>query len=164
MSSIIELMHREVKDDCYSTPKCALEDIRDYIPPVRIWDPFWCDGNAKKYMEEVFPDAVILHKNEDAFTAVVDDDMILTNPPFSKKYEVLEWLMKRGKPFVCLVPIWTIASVSFRRIDGYEDFQFLIPRRRINFEKNGEVLPKGAYFESIWLCYGMGLGRDVNFV
>lgn len=82
--------------------------------------------------------------------------MILTNPPYSIKQQVIKNLLARGLSWALLVPYETPASVRVRN---------LFPRRVLDMEEmrlDGRVnfrMPHagwsgaGAQFDTIWLSY-----------
>ena len=79
----------EDKDsDNYITNKNEWERIKDYIPNNKvIWSPFYCDGKQKEYFEEMGFN--IIHEDEDFFQNN-KGDIIIDNPPFSKKKKYLQ--------------------------------------------------------------------------
>ena len=124
--------------DDYATSRSAYEVIKPFIPnDITIYDPFYFNGKCKQYMEEVFSTCVIIHENKDAFSWFPVCDMIITNPPFSNKYEVLNWLIEQDKPFCCLLPLETITTKKFRNVPKFDELQFIIKAGRIKFEVEG---------------------------
>ncbi len=88
-------------------------------------------------------------------------DLVVTNPPFSKKYEVLDWLLNHHpKPFAMLVPLTMLVSRKFRAVPNSETLQLVLPSHRINYMTDGAVV-RGCSFDSVWLCHGLDLTRDV---
>ncbi len=150
-------------DDNYTTCKEAYIEISKYVPEnTSICDPFYNDGKAEKYMKEAFPTCIIMHRDEDAFTMDIDADLIVTNPPFSKKFEVLKWLTEKKKPFMVLLPISCVPCKFFKQIPGFNEFQYIIPDGRISFENSeGKIL--SPWFPCCWICHKMNLPRQINF-
>ena len=153
----------DTKNDCYTTPKSAYVSIKPYVPlNVSICDPFYYDGKCGTYMKEVFDTSAIIHNDGDAFENIPQSDMIITNPPFTVKFKVLEYLVNLNRPFMCLLPVMSITTKSFRSVKDFEDFQFIFPNGRINFEKPDKKM-KGAWFFSVWVCYKMNLDNTMIF-
>ncbi len=76
------------ESDNYITNKESWLKIKDFIPKdKKIWSPFYCDGKMKEYFKEM--DIDIIHENEDFF---LNDrgDIIIDNPPYSKKKKYLK--------------------------------------------------------------------------
>ena len=70
--------------DNYITNKYEWERIKDYIPTDKIiWSPFYCDGKQKEYFKELGYD--IIHEDKDFFSYTPEYDLLIDNPPFSKK-------------------------------------------------------------------------------
>jgi hypothetical protein len=147
--------------DDYETPRRAYEEIAPFVAG-RVYDPFFCTGACKQYMEEAFGGEV-LHENRDAFERIDRGlfDMIVTNPPFSRKYEVIEYLAGYEKPCMILLPFETICTLKYKALhrDGW---QLIVPSRRIQYEQGGRAVRTN--FHSIWLCMGLDLPRDWTVV
>jgi len=153
------------KDDDYETPKVAWQAILPYLPTDKIaYDPFICEGRSVIFFEELN----ILHNEPegDFFENEIKGDYVLTNPPFTLKKEVLQRLVNDlDIPFIMIMPSSTINAVYFRDIfKGKEDLlQICIPRKRINFIKNGEI-KKGCSFDCFYFCYKMNLPSSIIFL
>lgn len=153
------------RDDDYITPREAYLDIKPYVPPgVRvIYDPFYCDGTSKHYMQEVFgSDIKVLHfKGRNAFSHVPDRstfDLIVTNPPFTKKWEVMHYLMALDKPFMCLLPVTLVSTKQFRQLPNYDQIKLVVTSGRYKFERPGGERLSGAWYDVYWYCYKVSLG------
>lgn len=153
----------DTKNDCYTTPKFAYKSIKPYVPKnISICDPFFNDGKCGEYMKEVFDTNTIIHTDADAFDNIPDSDIIITNPPFSIKYKVLEYLVSLDRPFMCILPITSITTKLFRTVKNYDKFQFIFPSGRINYEKPDKTM-KGSWFFSVWVCYKMNLDSQIVY-
>ena len=163
---MLNVIKNAQKCDNYTTPKSAYMDIKKFIAEnITIYDPFYNDGGCQSYMKEVFGNNKIIHLNEEIDLTKKSNqefDMIITNPPFTIKKRVLEWLVAQGKPFMCISPLNYISTVEIRKIPCFEDFQFILPNRRINFEREGKE-HKGSWFPSVWICYKMELPEKIVF-
>jgi len=72
------------ESDNYITNGDEWNRIKEYIPKNKIiWSPFYCDGKQKEYFKDMGFD--IIHENKDFFSYVPKYDLIIDNPPFSKK-------------------------------------------------------------------------------
>ena len=82
------------KHDDYMAPKYAWEWIIDFVPRHKtIWETFYGDGNSGKYLTELGLN--VIHTQNDFFTSD-EGDVIISNPPFSKKKEVFTRLKELG--------------------------------------------------------------------
>ena len=149
--------------DNYITNKSDWERIKEYIPKDKvIWSPFYCDGKQKEYFEEMGYN--IIHEDKDFFSYTPDYDIVVDNPPFSKKKEVLRRLKELEKPFILICPSMMLGYKYFQE-DFKNNMQIIIPLKRINFRHltsdNKNYSPP---FASFYFCYKMNLERDLIFI
>ena len=158
--------HTFIKHDDYTTPFEAWNNIKEYIPRNKsIWCPFYCDGNQKTDFQKLGFD--IIHEEEDFFEND-KGDVIIDNPPFSKKKEVFTRLKQLGKPFIMICPSSMINTQYIRQLfkDGDDKLQIIIPKGRIHFIKKVDgVVPDGwgnsCNFDCFYYCWKMNLSRDI---
>jgi hypothetical protein len=153
------------KDDDYETSKYIWEMLIPYIEKDKIlYDPFYCSGLSKTYLNELGYDNVI-HNDEDFYIShhKYQYDIILTNPPFSNKRKVCETLKQISKPFIIIMPVSTITKQFWREIFKDDDITMLIPKNRLQFSRKGDLL-KRCWFDCVFLSYKMNLGRQIIFL
>jgi len=148
--------------DNYITNKNEWERIKEYIPTdKKIWSPFYCDGKQKEYFKEMGYD--IIHENEDFFENN-KGDIIIDNPPFSKKKEIFLRLKELDKPFILIVPSVMLCYKYFQEYFS-DNLQIIIPKSRIKFRHinstNKNYTPPYASF---FFCYKMNLDQDLTFI
>jgi hypothetical protein len=155
------------KHDDYMTPKCAWENIKDYIPKDKlIWEAFYGNGDSGKYLTEL--GFTNIHKDLDFFENDIGE-IVVSNPPFTLCEEVLARLKELNKPFILLMPSSKIFTQYFRELFNDEIIQIIIPRRRIQFVKteNG-VIPENykskCNFDCYYYCWKIGLPKDIIFL
>jgi hypothetical protein len=150
---------KDRKDDDYETPLSAWQSIQDYLPKDKvIWEPFYCSGVSGDHLRSL--GFTVLHEDEDFFEHD-RGDLIVSNPPFSQKKEVLHRLKALGKPFVLILPASVLGTKMLS--DLFPDIQLLVPKGRISFVKNGEQT-KSAWFASFFYCWKMNLPKDLVFL
>jgi len=150
---------KELKVDDYETPLAAFQSIASYIPKdVVVWEPFWGSGSSGDHLRSLGLD--VIHEKEDFF-ANDRGDIVVTNPPFSKKKAVLARLKELGKPFIILLPATVLGTKMLQSM--FPDIQLLIPNGRISFVKNG-AQTNSVWFASFWYCWKMRLARDITFL
>lgn len=150
---------KEDKDDDYMTPKAVWESIQEYLPKDKvIWEAFYGDGTSGKHLKDLGFN--VIHENIDFFLEN-RGDLIVSNPPFSRKKEVLHRLRQLGKPFVLVLPAATLGTKMLREL--FPDIQVIIPNGRIQFVKDGKQT-SGVWFASFLYCWKMGLPRDIIFL
>jgi len=150
--------------DDYMTPRIAWEAIKQFIPTGKIiWEPFYGDGTSGQYLREL--GFTVIHDKEDFFEHN-KGDIVISNPPYTLKKEIIERLIELDKPFVLLMPVATLAT-SYVRTLLQSTLQIIVPRRRIQFYKliDGKLNKEGkCNFDCYYFCYKMNLPRDVVFL
>ena len=155
-----------IKHDDYMTPKYAWEAIQKYIPKdKKIWEAFYGDGSSANDLRSL--GYSVISEKVDFFKTDLGD-IIVSNPPFSKKKEVMKRMKELGKPFILIMPSNTINTSYMRGLfsDTDSPLQIIIPRKRIHFKKliNGKV-PENwgnrCNFDCFYYCWKMNLPRDI---
>ena len=147
------------KDDNYYTPKYVWENIKNFIPKNKIiWEPFWGDGKSGKDLQDLGFN--VIHKKEDFFKTNYGD-IVITNPPYSKKKKVLQRLKDLNKPFILIMPCSTITTKYLRNL--YKEIQIIIPPKRIHFIKNNNLTSR-CNFDCFYFCYKINLPQDIIFL
>tara|TARA_R110000772_G_scaffold106447_2_gene208435 strand:- start:457 stop:930 length:474 start_codon:yes stop_codon:yes gene_type:complete len=148
--------------DNYITNKNEWERIKEYIPTnKKIWAPFYCNGKQKEYFKDMGFD--IIHEDEDFFDNN-KGDIIIDNPPFSKKREIFSRLKELGKPFILVCPSMLLSYKYFQELFK-EEIQILVPFKRINFKHlNSNKKNYSPPFASFFYCYKMNLDKDLIFI
>ncbi len=83
-------------------------------------------------------------------------DIIISNPPFTKKNEVLKRLYELGKPFAILLPLNSLQGKD--RFEYFEQgIQILSFDKRISYHnpENMEKYVKGCSFATAYFCRGV---------
>jgi hypothetical protein len=150
--------------DNYITNKYEWERIKDYIPTDKIiWSPFYCDGKQKEYFKELGYD--IIHEDKDFFSYTPEYDLLIDNPPFSKKNEILIKLNDLDKPFIIICPSMMLSYKYFQTNFKDKNIQLIIPYKRMNFKHlNSNKKNYSPPFASFYYCYKMNLPKDIIFL
>ena len=153
----------KVHDD-YMTPKSAWEAVQQYIPNGKVlWEAFYGNGDSGRYLREL--GYQVIHEEIDFFKEN-RGDIVVSNPPFSLKKEIIERLVALEKPFMLIMPSSTL-NCSYIRDNLKDNIQLIVPRRRIQFSKleNGELINTNkCNFDCFYYCYKMDLPRDIIFL
>ena len=131
-----------VKHDDYMTAYKAWADICKYLPKDRkVWEAFRGNGTSAQHLRQLGLDVVC--EDVDFFESSLGD-CVVTNPPFSILPKVLERLRALNKPFVIIMPTYTMTT---QLLPGRcsKDIQVIVPRKRIQFKKlvDGVEVPSG---------------------
>jgi len=151
------------KNDELYTPEILVNAIIPYIDKSKtVWCPF--DTSNSEFV-------TILQKNNInvVYSHIADGkdffkyepehyDIIISNPPFSRKLEVFERLYLLNKPFAVLMglPILNYQEVGKYFYDKDSDIQFLIVDKKVSY--NGNT----SSFNTSYFCRNF-LPKDVIF-
>ena len=145
-----------VFDELY-TPRYAVLPLVKYIDKsLKIVLPF--DSKESEYYKvfnELGYDITCLHLNngEDFFLNMFEEyDIIISNPPFSIKDQILERLYLIDKPFMMLLPLTALSGM--KRVGMFKKFglDLIVFDKRINYIIRGKQ-SKGNWFASAYFTY-----------
>lgn len=162
---------RDKPNNMYYTPDYAMDFIYDYVRSFkRVWEPCCGYGHMVRYFEardhQVTGTDIHQGSEFDFYTYAPPPesyDIIITNPPFQKKYETIIRLFELGKPFAVLLPTIILDSNPIRRIlkEHVGEWGFVMPNRKINYIMESEkgstsstkpTTASQSFFHSSWLC------------
>jgi len=157
------------KHDDYHTKEVIFKSISPYIPKdKKIYMPFYspyspCNEYLGKYINNE-----IIYEDKDFFSYSITDGIVVDNPPYSIKREILKKLFDDDVPFMLILPISSICYKYFRLfIDS--NLQMLIFNGRPKYIKctkegikdEGKRFPA---FDSVVYCFNIGLPKDIIFL
>lgn len=150
---------RTPKSDECLTPHYAVDPLLEFLPDKSktIWCPFDLEFSAfvqtfKRGGYEVVHSHI--DEGKDFFEYEPDHwDIMISNPPFSKKDKVLERTFSFNKPFALLLPANSIQGKARFKIFQNE-IQMLCFDSRIGFYINGDMehVTEGTAFGSAYFC------------
>lgn len=128
-------------------------------PGITIWCPFDTDESLfVKRFRELGYNVIATHiaSGEDFFEIDIPDcDYIISNPPYSRKGDVLQKLFEIGKPFAMLVGVVGLFE-SQKRFEMFKnnEFEIMYMNKRIAYFKNySEQKPSlNPPFSSVYIC------------
>tara|TARA_R110002096_G_scaffold235811_1_gene426129 strand:+ start:2562 stop:3050 length:489 start_codon:yes stop_codon:yes gene_type:complete len=152
-----------IKHDDYMTPESAWINIKHLIPADKvIWEAFYGDGKSGQYLENLGFN--VIHKEVDFFNNNLGD-IIVSNPPFSLCKDIMKRLSELDKPFILILPCSKISTSYMREyFKDDKDLQIIIPRKRIQFVKNGNELSNKCNFDCFYYCYKINLNKDIMWL
>ena len=160
------------KDDC-QTPAYALGPVLrvlarshfaryGYKKKLKIWESFCGEGiliralRAAGFLNVMGTD-LKMGKNFFLTAPVINKikavDLIISNPPFSKKYKVLKTLYAERIPFFLLVPIDTLGAGSAQALFKKYGITFIFLDRRVNFKMPFKGWDGDAPMATLWLYW-----------
>ena len=151
----------KASDEVY-TPTYAVMPIVKYLksfnPNATVWCPF--DFESSEYVKVLKQQGFnVIHSHIDEgknffyYEPEEKYDVIISNPPFSCKDDVLKRLYELDKPYAILLPIPALQGQA--RFPWMQDgLQYLGFDKRINYYTNQDLtqVQKGVSFGSCYLC------------
>jgi len=162
--------------DLCQTPPYALDPLIPYLNPMyTIWE---CAGGMRTlerslrydHGRNVFStDITDPMGNGDFFLITPTDELrsrtiIVTNPPYSIKYEWLAQCYFYEMPFALLMPVEMIGAKKAQILFEKHGIQIIYMRPRVDFympEKGWER--NGAQFPVAWYTWKLNLPKEINF-
>ena len=146
----------KVFDELY-TPEYAVKPLLKYVEKEqKIVLPF---DTEKSHYYKVFKDngydvtCLHLENGQDFFLNMFDEyDIIISNPPFSIKDEILERLYLIDKPFIMLLPIKALSSIKRVNLFIKYGIDLIVFDKRIGFNIQG-VQKESSWFASAYFTY-----------
>jgi hypothetical protein len=157
--------------DACQTPAYAIDPLLPYL--IRF-DTLWEPAAGEGLMVDALLDCIF--KN---FTVIGSDlidgrnffeyepdkwDCLVTNPPYSIKYQWLERCFALGKPFALLMPVEMLGSKTAQELFEVNGIEIMLLNRRVNFKMpNKGWEAAGAPFPTAWFTWGLDLGAQLFF-
>ena len=153
-------------NDEFYTPNYAITPLLKYLKPYsKILCPFdTVDSNYVKYLTQAGHNVIYSHiqngqdffKLEKANFAGID--YIISNPPYSLKFEVFEKLFEIGIPFAMLVGVVGLFE-SQKRFNLFKDnnFEIMYFNLRVSYFKSytDQVTKLNPPFSSVYITKGI---------
>lgn len=151
-------------DRC-NTPAYALDPLLPYLVRFSvIWEPAAGTGNIMRAIAPPVASVVATDIHGDYAKPPRNFfewqpgrwDALVTNPPYSIKFDWLSRCYDLGRPFALLVPVETIGAQAAQRLMEKHGAELLLLNRRVNFEMpNKGWEGSAAQFPVLWLCHQM---------
>jgi len=142
-------------DECY-TLDYGVKPILKYIPKgVIVWCPF--DSEHSEFVKQISKTnkVVCTHINtgQDFFNYEPKEwDIIISNPPFTKKRKYFERALSFNKPFALIMTNTWLNDSAPKQLFKDKELQLLMFDKRMKFMVNG-VVNKKITFSSSYYCY-----------
>lgn len=144
-------------DECY-TPAYAVRPILKYIPKdAIIWCPF--DKDHSEFVKQISKTNTVVRSHiddgQDFFTYEPERwDMIVSNPPFTKKKKFFERAISFKKPFALIMTNTWLNDSAPKTLFKDIDLQLLMFDKRMNFiQPNKSEEEKKITFSSSYYCW-----------
>jgi hypothetical protein len=171
-------------NDTYETPGDTIDMVLMHLNVERdfLWEPFPGTGHSTKHMRHrgfqvTNGDDADFFKQTRPQTPHPSMRLVLvSNPPFSKKKQILQRLRELGVAHVALLlpsaSMYTVYFSEHMQASNQPQFQIVVHAPRCNFldPSTGDLFVSrrgrrkgGTSFDVAWYCFEMGLPRDINF-
>jgi len=147
-------------DEVY-TPYYAVKPILKYLKPnSTIWCPFDKEWSAfVNVLKEAGHKVIFTHidTGDNFFFTKRECDYIISNPPFSLKDEILAKLYELGKPFMMLLPLPSLQSLTRFEMFNSNGLELLVFNDRVGYHTLDTMSEsrKGNHFASIYFCWNI---------
>lgn len=155
-------------DRC-QTPGYALDPLLPYlVQDWRMWEPaagegllveaLYDSGFKTVHSGDLLTGQNFFETEPPAF------DCLVTNPPYSIKYQWLERCYALDKPFALLLPVETLGAKSAQGFFRDCGLEVIFMDRRVNFKMpNMGYDGNGAQFPVAWFTWRLGIGQQMTF-
>ena len=156
------------KSDQCQTPHYAIDPLLPYLKQNWIiWESACGKGQLvhKLTLENFKVVSTDILTGHDFFKWQPQEwDCQVTNPPYSIKYNWLEWSYRLDKPFTLLLPVTTIGAATAQNLFKTYGIEIILLDKRINFNMpNKGYRGGGSHFSVAWFTYGLHIGCGLTF-
>lgn len=156
--------HFQTKD-----PQISVKPLLEYVPKSKkIW---CCSSGAGRMVDYIAGQGYSVTGTDimqgfdflDTLAETPEFDVIIENPPYSKKDKWLKRCYDLGKPFALLMPITALGEQKRTQMYKKHGIEMLMLPERTDFiTPNGKE--GGSWFYAAWFCHGIDLPSQIAFV
>jgi hypothetical protein len=164
--------------DAYQTPPWVFDYLADHIrgrfksalddPMPVVWDCACGKGNlvraARSHGFDAFGTDILNGEAEDFLKHLPSRsfDIVVTNPPFTRKEEFIRRSYSLGRPFALLLPFSCLETRERQEIFKANPVEIVFLPKRAFFEAPDGKLIR-TKFATAWFTWGLNIGRQLNF-
>ena len=143
-------------DECY-TPAYGVTPILKYIPKdAVVWCPF--DTDESEFVRQISTQNKVIatHINQgfDFFEFEPDNwDVIVSNPPFTRKRQFFERALSFNKPFALIMTNTWLNDAAPKQLFKDKDLQLLMFDKRMEFIQPNAKQTGKITFSSSYYCW-----------
>ena len=154
--------------DFCQTPGYALDPLWEHLDFYdTVWEPACGEGNLVRRFQEKGVDVVgsdILEGHNFFIWQPEHWNVIVTNPPYTAKFEWLSHCYYLKKPFALLLPVETLGAFKAQRLFMQHGLELILMNRRINFKMPNKGWDgAGAWFPVAWFTHGLNIGQPITY-
>lgn len=151
------LMYSEGNNDECWTPNYGVKPVLEFIPKQKvIWCPF--DTEDSEFVKQISKknEVVFSHifNGQDFFTYEPEHwDIIISNPPFTKKRKYFERALSFNKPFALIMTNTWLNDSAPKQLFRNKDLQLLMFDKRMKFMSPDGRPNDKITFSSSYYCW-----------
>jgi len=161
-------------DEC-QTPPYALEPLIPYLKNQYynfLWDCAYGKGTLTREFDRLgfgYVGTDILYGDDffdpESYQKYLPEmHIIVTNPPYSIKYEWLERCYFLDKPFALLMPVEMLGTAKGQKLFNKYGIEVIFMSPRVDFYMpNKGYEGAGAQFPTAWFTWKLNLPQQINF-
>lgn len=158
--------------DACQTPAYALDPLLPYLKQFkRIWEPACGEGLLVDALQdwtgarfEVIATDILQGQNFFDFEPEHEWECIVTNPPYSIKFQWLARCYTLGKPFALLMPVETLGTKTAQDLFERYGIEVILLDKRVNFKMPRKGWDSGgAQFPTAWFTWQLHLPAQLTY-
>jgi len=151
--------NNESSDECY-TPASAVKPLLEHLDKNLTYyeATSGISSNIVDFMRQEGFKVVSSNGLDFLNDELPDFDVVLTNPPYSKKDKFIEKCYDLKKPFALLLPVSSIQGKKRGAMFNENGVELLVLNGRVDFTGKG-----APHFGVAWFCNGI-LKNNLNFI
>jgi hypothetical protein len=160
-------------DQC-QTPVYAMDPLWEYLlARWRIWECACGKRNLVRGMERRGYQVIASDSDPLVQPPICENffywepnewDCIVTNPPFTIKFDWLKHCYELGKPFALLLRLEVWGAAIAQRMFKKHGIEVILLDKRPNYEMpNMGTSGGGSWFPVAWFTHGLNIGREVTY-
>ncbi len=164
---------QSLKDFC-QTPAYALEPLLPYLPEIcAIWEPAVGEGLMRDALRWKTRNPVIgtdILTGDNFFEIDMLNDprnkawgVVITNPPYSLKYEWVKRCYELGYPFALLMPGETLFAGRINRMFQEYGMEMIVMNPRVDFKMPFNGWDGTADYATAWFTWKLGIGQPITY-
>ena len=139
-------------DECY-TPHEAIKPLIPYLDVTKTY--YDCTSGISSNIVDYLNSKNIKCISSGDRDFLKDEipnnvDVILTNPPYSKKDSFIQRCYEIEKPFALLLPVSSLQGQKRGKMFNEKGIELLVLNKRVDFTGKGS-----PHFGVAWFCYGV---------
>lgn len=152
LSMLSKTGNNEYSDECY-TPQNAVLPLLYTLDPTLIY--YECTSRKSSSILNTFRNHGIDMVGSEDRDFLKDDipdgiDVIITNPPYSKKDQFIKRCYEIGKPFALLLPVSSLQGQKRGKLFDRYGIEIMVLNNRVDFTGGG-----APHFGVAWFCHNI---------